>query len=112
MYSQQRQSSQGNVGARRGADKGARVVGKPKARTKKLSRPLKHQKGGLRTALLGAFFVGGFYGALQPYDPWRGAGIPANLGVMIGCGLGLAALMAVVWSLTALRNKMAALIWR
>jgi hypothetical protein len=73
---------------------------------------LKRQKGGLKRALLGAFLIGGLYGAFQPYYPWRGAGILANLALMISCGLGLAVLMAVIWSLTAIRKKAAALIWR
>jgi hypothetical protein len=66
----------------------------------------------MRTALLGAFVFGAFFGIAQTEHPWRGKGILANAGLVIGCGLGVAGLMAIIWSLTALRMRAAALIWR
>jgi hypothetical protein len=66
----------------------------------------------MRKALLGAFVFGAFFGVAQTEYPWRGQGILANAGLAIGCGLGVAALMAIIWSLTVLRLRAAALIWR
>jgi hypothetical protein len=44
----------------------------------------------------------------------RGAakGVLANSGLMIGCGLAVAALMVMIWLLTAVRLRVGALIWR
>ena len=69
-------------------------------------------RSGMRKALLGAFVFGTFFGVAQTEHPWRGKGIMANAGLVIGCGLGVAALMAIIWSLTALRLTAGALIWR
>ena len=66
----------------------------------------------MRNALLGAFIFGAFFGVAQTEHPWRGKGILANAGLVIGCSLGVTALMAIIWSLTVLRLRAAALIWR
>jgi ABC-type branched-subunit amino acid transport system permease subunit len=66
----------------------------------------------MRKALLGAFVLGTVFGVLQTEHPWRGKGILANAALVIGCGLGVAALVAIIWSLTVLRLRAAALIWR
>jgi hypothetical protein len=63
-------------------------------------------------ALPGAFLVGAAFGVIQTEHPWRGASIYANARLMLGYGLGLAFLMAIVWSLTAIRKWMVTLIWR
>jgi hypothetical protein len=66
----------------------------------------------MKKALLGAFLFGAVFGAFQTEHPWRGAGILTNFRLVIGCGLGIALLVAIVWSLTALRMRAAALLWR
>jgi len=65
----------------------------------------------MRKALLGAFLLGSAYGALQTDHPWRGGSIVLNVGLVIGCGLGVTLLMAIIWSMTAMRKRAAALIW-
>jgi hypothetical protein len=50
-------------------------------------------------ASLVAFFVGGIYGAVQAEEPWRGHGILANTGFMVGCGLVTTLILIVVLSL-------------
>ena len=67
--------------------------------------------GGMKKALLGAFLFGGVYGALQTDHPWHGAAIVTNARVVISYGLGIAFFVAIVWSLTALRMRAAALLW-
>jgi hypothetical protein len=66
----------------------------------------------MRKALLGTFLLGAVFGALQTWHPWRGTGIIANVGLVIGYGIGVAVLMAIIWSLTFVRQRAAALIWR
>jgi hypothetical protein len=63
-------------------------------------------------ALLGAFLLGVVYGVFQAEHPWRGHGILTNIRLVTGYGLGVALLAAIVWSLTAVRRRAAALIWR
>jgi len=63
-------------------------------------------------ASLGAFLVGNFYGAVQAQQPWRGHGILANIGLMVGCGLVTALILIVILSLTAVRKRIVALIWQ
>ncbi len=63
-------------------------------------------------AVLGACLFGAVIGAFQTEPPWRGANIFANARLVLGYGLGAAILMAIVWSLTAIRKRAAALIWR
>jgi len=63
-------------------------------------------------ASVGAFLVGSIYGAVQARQPWHGHGILANTRLMVGCGLLTTLLLIVVLSLTALRMRIAALIWR
>jgi hypothetical protein len=70
------------------------------------------QRSGLRKALLAALLLGTVYGVFQTEYPWRGERILTNVGLVIGCGFGFALLMAVIWSLTTLRMRAAALIWR
>jgi len=62
--------------------------------------------------LVGAFIVGNIYGAVQAQQPWRGHGALINTGLMVGCGLVTALILIVILSLTALRKRMVALIWR
>jgi hypothetical protein len=66
----------------------------------------------MRKALLGAFVLGTIFGVLQTDHPWRGKGVLANSGLVIGCGLAVAALMVIIWLLTAVRLGVGALIWR
>jgi hypothetical protein len=66
----------------------------------------------MRKALLGAFVLGAVFGLLQTEFPWRGTGILANTRLIIGCGLGVAVLMTIIWSLTAVRQRVVGLIWR
>jgi hypothetical protein len=66
----------------------------------------------MRKALLGAFVLGAIFGVIQIDHPWRGKGILANSGLVIGCGLAVAALMVIIWLLTAVRLGVGALIWR
>jgi hypothetical protein len=61
---------------------------------------------------MSAFLVGGVYGAAQAEHPWHGAGILTNAGLMVGCGLVAAVILAVILALTAVRKRVAALIWR
>ena len=56
--------------------------------------------------------LGTIFGVLQTDHPWRGKGIFANSGLVIGCGFAVAVLMFIIWSLTAARLGMGALIWR
>ena len=56
--------------------------------------------------------LGAILGVLQTDHPWRGKGILANSGLVIGCGLAVAALMVVIWLLTAARLGVGALFWR
>ena len=63
-------------------------------------------------ASMGAFLVGGIYGAVQAEQPWRGHGILANTGLMVGCGLVLTLVLIMILSLTAARQRIVALIWR
>jgi hypothetical protein len=56
--------------------------------------------------------LGSGYGGLQAEYPWHGVGILANAQQVLGYGLGLGLLMAIIWSLTAIRKWVAALIWR
>ena len=64
------------------------------------------------TASVGAFLVGSIYGVVQAQQPWRGHGILANTGLMVGCGLVLTLVLIVILSLTAARQRIVALIWR
>ena len=89
-----------------------RTTRRPKAKVARPPGPPKRKQNGMRKALLGAFVLGAILGALQTDGPWRGKGILANTGLVIGCGLVVATLMAVVWSLTAFRQAVAALISR
>jgi hypothetical protein len=66
----------------------------------------------MKKVLLGAFLLGSAYGALQTDHPWRGVGIIPNIGLVTGSGLVVTLLVTMVWSLTALRKRAAALIWR
>jgi hypothetical protein len=66
----------------------------------------------MRKALLGAFVLGAIFGVIQIDHPWRGKGILANSGLVIGCGLAVAVLMVIIWLLTAVRLGVGALIWR
>jgi hypothetical protein len=66
----------------------------------------------MRKALIGAFLLGAFFGVFQAGHPWRGNGIIANAGLVIGYGIGVAVLVAIIWSLTVIRQRVAALIWR
>jgi hypothetical protein len=72
---------------------------------------LKRNQGAVWKALLGAFLLGGALGAFQTEFPWRGGGILTNIGMVVGYGFGLALIMAIVRSLTAIRMRAAALIW-
>ena len=63
-------------------------------------------------ASLGAFLVGSLCGAVQAQQPWRDHGILANVGLMVGCGLVTALILFVILSLTAVRKRIVALIWR
>jgi hypothetical protein len=63
-------------------------------------------------APVGAFLVGSIYGAVQVQQPWRGHGILANTGFMVGCGLVTSLILIVVLLLTAARKRIVALIWR
>lgn len=56
--------------------------------------------------------LGAIFGVLQTDHPWRGKGILANSGLVIGCGLAVAVLMVIIWLLTAVRLGVGALIWR
>ena len=56
--------------------------------------------------------MGGVYGAIQAEYPWHGVGILANARQVLGYGVGLGLLMAIIWSLTAIRKWVATLIWR
>jgi hypothetical protein len=58
------------------------------------------------------FVLGTIFGVLQTDHPWRGKGVLANSGLMIGCCLAVAALMVMIWLLTAVRLGVGALIWR
>jgi hypothetical protein len=64
----------------------------------------------MRKALLGAFVLGAIFGVLQTDHPWRGKGVLANSDLVIG--LAVAALMVMIWLLTAVRLEVGALIWR
>ena len=63
-------------------------------------------------ALLGAFLVGSIYGAVQAQLPWRGHGILANTGLLVGSGLVTTMILIVTVSLTAARKRIVALVWR
>ena len=63
-------------------------------------------------ASLGAFLIGSLCGAVQAPQPWHGHGSLANTGFMVGCGLVTALILIVILSLTAVRVRIAALIWR
>jgi hypothetical protein len=63
-------------------------------------------------AVLGACLLGAVIGVFQTEHPWRGANIFANAKLVLGYALSVAILMAIVWSLTAIRKSVAALIWR
>jgi hypothetical protein len=63
-------------------------------------------------ASLGAFLVGSLCGAVQAQQPWRGHGILANTGFMVGCGLVATLILIVILSMTAARRRIVALIWR
>ena len=66
----------------------------------------------MRKAMLGAFVLRAVFGLLQTEFPWRGMGILANTRLMIGCGLGVAVLMVIIWSLIAVHRRVAGLTWR
>lgn len=89
---------------------GTREVRKPRANSAKRSKLPKRQQSGLWKALLGSFILGCICGALQAENSWRGKGILANLALMLGYGIGLLLLMAIIWSLTAMRRKAATMI--
>ena len=55
---------------------------------------------------------GNIYGAVQAQQPWRGHGILANTGLMVGYGLVTTLTLTVILSLTAARKRVVALIWR
>jgi hypothetical protein len=101
-----------DVGARRNARTKPRTTRKPGASTKNRSGSVKRQHSGLRKVLLGAFLIGVALGVFQTENPWHGTNIFANARLVFGYGLGLGLLMAIIWSLTAVRTWMAALIWR
>lgn len=63
-------------------------------------------------ASLGAFLVGSLYGAVQAQQTWRGHGILANFGLMVGCALVTTLILIVILSLTAARKRIVASIWR
>ena len=98
--------------AQRSTGTKARTTRKPTTRTKRQSKPVNRQQHGLRKALLGAFLLGAIVGAFQTEHPWHGASIFANASLVLAYGLGVAFLMTFVWSLTAIRKWVAALIWR
>ena len=112
MSSQQVRTPKGNANAGRGARTGTRTTRKPGARKVRPPAHSKRRRSGLWAALLGAFLLGGVYGAIQVEYPWHGVGILANVQQVLGYGLGLGLLMAIIWSLTAIRKWVAALIWR
>src|SRR4051794_1633989 len=99
--------------ARKSVGKRLRSTGKSKTRTARPSGASKRRgSSGMKKALLGAFLLGSAYGGLQTEHPWRGGSIVSNVGLVIGSGFVVALLVAIVWSLTALRKRAAALIWR
>jgi hypothetical protein len=59
-----------------------------------------------------AFLIGGGYGALSAESPWRGHGILTNIGSVIGCALVATLVVVAVVALTAMRKRIAALVWR
>ena len=63
-------------------------------------------------ALVGAFLVGSIYGAVQAQLPWRGHGILANTGFLVGSGFVTTLILILILSLTAARKRKVALIWR
>lgn len=98
------------VRARRRVGNGTRTARKPGAN--RPSRYSKRKPSGVRKALLGAFLLGAVYGVFQTEHTWYGYGILTNIGLVTGYGLGVTLLVAIVWSLTVVRRRAAALIWR
>jgi hypothetical protein len=66
----------------------------------------------MRKALVGAFLLGALIGVCQTGHPWRGKSILVNAGLVSGWGIGVAVLMAIIWTLTFVRQWAAALIRR
>jgi hypothetical protein len=85
---------------------------KPAARTARPSGFSKHKPSGMRKTLLGAFLVGAVLGILETEYPWHGMRVLTNAGLVMGYGLCVAMLTAIVWALTGVRQRAAALIWR
>jgi hypothetical protein len=103
-------TSRSKEGKRKSASNRSR--GAPKRRTARRISPVRRQGIAVVKASLGAFFVGSIYGAVQAEQPWRGTGILANAGFLVGCGLVTTLILIVILSLTAARKRIVALIWR
>src|SRR5689334_5935649 len=104
------------MASRSGAGKrksvGNRTRGTPKGRTAKPVRKLKSPRTVRLKGLVGAFIFGNICGAVEAQQPWRGHGILANAGLMVGYGLVTTLTLVVILSLTAARKRVVALIRR
>src|SRR5689334_4663260 len=103
-------TSRSRAGKRQSA--GNRTRGTPKGGTAKQVRRARRPGSAVLKASMGAFLVGSIYGAALAPQPWRGHGILANAGLMVGCGLVTILILIVILSLTAARQRIVALIWR
>jgi hypothetical protein len=103
-------TSRSRAGNRKSAGNRSRRT--PKRRTSRQLHKLPRQGSVVVTASLGAFLVGSIYGVIQAEQPWRGHGILANTGLVVGCGLVTTLVVILILLLTAARKRIAALIWR
>src|SRR5689334_8785468 len=95
-------TSRSKAGKRKSA--GKRPRGTPKERTARQVRRAQRPRSVVVTASVGAFLIGSIYGVVQAQQPWRGQGILANTGFLVGCGLVTTLILIVILSLTAARK--------